>query len=150
MKDSTTDPEDHPDGDLKASASEEPEYRQPAKTMQVFWSEVSDGSGPLQWYWQIFVREANKGVDPCEATSINNIYEFSAPGGKNFWNDAPTSISGKWDINVEGLDCVFFGDRLECPSANGMLMISCTADPRPLDDYSTLNMSSKAIVHCDW
>jgi hypothetical protein len=130
--------------------SEEPEHRQPTKTMQVFWSEVSDGVSPLAWYWQIYLGEAGKGVDPCEATPINNIYDFSAPSGKNFWNDAPTTVSGQWDINVDGIDCVFFGDRLECPGANNMLSIPCTADPRPFDDCASIGMPSKAIVHCDW
>jgi hypothetical protein len=116
--------------------------------MQVFWSEVSDGVSPLAWYWQIFVGEAGKGVDPCTGTPINNIYDFSAPSSQNpdVWNEPPTSISGEWKIEVEGMDCTFFGDRLECPGQT----ITCAADPRPFDDCASLNMPSKAIVHCDW
>jgi hypothetical protein len=139
-----------PEPSVAPQPSEEPEHRQPTKTMQVFWSEVSDGVSPLAWYWQIYLGEAGKGVDPCEASPINNIYDFSAPSGKNFWNDAPTTVSGQWDIKVDGIDCVFFGDRLECPGANNMLSIPCTADSRPFDDCASLGMPSKAIVHCDW
>jgi hypothetical protein len=139
-----------PEPNVPPPPSEEPEHRQPTKTMQVFWSEVSDGVSPLAWYWQIYLGEAGKGVDPCEASPINNIYDYSAPSGKNFWNDAPTTVSGQWDINVDSIDCVFFGDRLECPGANNMLLIPCTADPRPFDDCASLGMPSKAIVHCDW
>jgi hypothetical protein len=51
MRDGTTDPNDHSDGDLKAIASEETESRPATKTLQIFWSEITDDDNSVSHYW---------------------------------------------------------------------------------------------------
>jgi hypothetical protein len=146
MRDGTTDPNDHSDGDLKAVASEETESRPAMKTLQIFWSEITDDNNGVSHSWSLYVGEANKGVNPCDSQPINNHDEFcKAPGRYGL----PTSVSNDmWEINVEGMDCTLFGDRLECPGADTRISITCAADPRPADTCGS--EFHKAITHCDW
>jgi hypothetical protein len=71
MRDGTTNPEERPNGDLKARSSAPPTIPTPTKILQLFWDEFVDETSGLSHYWQLYLGEAEARVSPCNEKTIH-------------------------------------------------------------------------------